>query len=735
MAARLTPVDRRPAVLLELWKGEAQVRRYFLAAFLAAAFGGPLWNAGVNAAPPTPLAKPEWVSQPLAVHLGLVEPDLHGTYSDFLDSGDSGAGMLPPQARSLARQAFAAADRGHWTKARRLAGKINHPLVSRTLQWLWLTSPGANTDFKHVSAFIRKHPDWPYQSILERHAEDLLVASIDEATVLAWFKDREPRTGWGRVRLAEAKMASGERAEGLALLRRAWAENNFTRAHARAVYRHHKKDLRTEDHVARLDRLIWDRRRSAARGMLSLVDRGHRRLAEARMALMRRSGNVDALIARIPANLKSSAGLAYERTRWRRQKGLDERAREYLLNPLKNMERPDKWWNERSILARQALVDGHVTEAYRMIKDHGLKEGADFAEAEWLAGWVALTFLRDAEVALNHFKVLFDGVNYPVSKARAAYWSGRAADALGRPKLSKKWYGLAAKHPTTYYGQLAVLRLHGANTNLNLPPDPQPTAKDVDRFKDLELVHVARILAEAGADRLLRPFFLRLNDMAQSPGEHALVAGLAISLGRPDLAITSAKRSAQAGVILTSLSYPEVPLLTKTSEDESPLIHAVSRQESQFDPRAVSAAGARGLMQLMPRTARLVARKMKVRYARSRLISDPDYNARLGTRYLTGLVDKYQGSYPLALAAYNAGETRVNRWIRQWGDPRKGEIDTVDWIELIPYAETRNYVQRVMEGLQVYRQRLTVRNVALELNQDLNRQSASPATAASGCSC
>jgi len=707
------------------------VRRFGVA--IIAVFMVGAGSAAAGARVPTPPVKPDWLAQPVAVQLGLVSPSSLAPHLAAKGAGNAASPLLSPGDRDLYRRAFKAAKRNKWRQARELAARAADPLPAKVVEWMWLGAPGTRAGFERIAAFIAANPDWPGQSRLRRQAEESLSDRIPDERVRAWLAEYPPITGWGRVRLAEALIRGGDRDEGIAMLRRAWAEGDFTRQQSRAVYKRHRKLLRRGDHIARLDRLLWDDRYYGARRMLTLVGRDFRLLAEARLALMRRRGGVDGAIARVPDDLKEDPGLVYERLRWRRRKGFDDRAREILLAPPDNLVRPEKWWDERQVLARRALAKGYVTEAYRIVADHRLTGGRALAEAEWLAGWIALIFLRDSETALGHFSRLYDNVRYPVSRARGAYWAGRAADAGGRARLARTWYGKAERYPTTYYGQLATLRL-GRGDRLDLPPTPRPQADERRRFEQRELVRVARLLAEIGADRPLRAMVLRLNALAKTPSEHALVSELAMSLGRPDLAVAAAKRSALKGTVLASYGYPEIPVLAAAQTRLAPLLHAVSRQESEFDPRAVSPRGARGLMQILPGTARRIARSLKIRYSRGRLTADPAYNVRLGSYYLGRLVERYDGSYVLALAAYNAGEGRVRRWLRQWGDPRTGEIDAVDWIELLPFSETRNYLQRVLEGVQVYRQRLPGREMTLTLNDDLRRQAVAPLAAASGCS-
>ena len=613
---------------------------------------------------------------------------------------------LSTQDRSLYRDALAAAEKGRWNQARQEAARGPNGLTAKIIDWMYFSAPGTGADFAAISKFIEQNPDWPRQARLRRNAERVLSESkLGDEEALAWYQAWPPVSADGRARLAEAKINTGALEAGLSMLRKAWIEENFTRARERQLWRKHRKVFSQRDNIARLDRLIWERRRSTARRMLSRVGPAYRRVGLARIALMESAGNVDSLIARVPTELRDDAGLAFERVRWRRRKGYDERAREILLNPPEELGRPDKWWLERRVQVRRALREGLVTDAYRIASEHGMAPGgADYADAEWTSGWIALRFLDDKSDALAHFERVHESVNFPISVARAAYWAGRAADAINDHAAARVWYGKAAVHGFTYYGQLAGAEI-AHMPDLAFPRDPRPTIGETERFQKNELAHAARLLAALGYENRITSFVLRLEEDAKTAGERELVAALAHSLNRPDLAVRVAKKAAQDGITMVSRAHP-LPGINSAGKVEFAFALAIARQESQFNPQAISPAGARGLMQLMPATANRVAKRLKIRYSRPRLTSDPDYNVRLGSAHLDELLRKFDGSYAMAIAAYNAGERRVNTWVRENGDPRSPDVDEVDWIEMIPFDETRNYVQRVLENLVVYRLRL-----------------------------
>ncbi len=612
----------------------------------------------------------------------------------------------PPKSEAyLARALSAAADRD-WALAARFAAKGEDALIDKVIAWYRLTQSDPPAPFDEIAAFIEANPDWPGQTLLRRRAERALGDRMPAEQVRAWFARHPPLTGWGRWRLAEAMLATGEKKAAIALLRRAWVEGDFTPSEERRFLKRHRKRLRAEDHVARLDRLLWDHKRRAAQRMLRRVDPGHRALGIARLRLMVRAPGVDAAIAKVPPALRNDPGLWYERLRWRRRKGRDEAARAILDNPPADLVRPEAWWRETRIQIRSALADGLISVGYHLASRHNQTLPLPRSEGEWLAGWIALRFLNDPALAAPHFQRLFEGVRYAVSLARAAYWAGRAAAAAGREDDARAWFARAARYPTTFYGALALARLD-PEAPLSLPEAPAITTADRDFIRNHELAEVVRRLAALGWEDLVDPFVLRLAALAATPGERRLVARLAREAGRFDLAVRIARRAASEGVVMLDEGYPMValpPSLERTNSVVEPaLLLAMLRQESGFHPRAISAAGARGLMQIMPATARRVARGLRLPYSRARLIEDPEYNLTIGRSYIETLLARYNGSYVLALAAYNAGPNRVRRWIARFGDPRAPEVDVIDWIEMIPLGETRNYVQRVLEAVPVYR--------------------------------
>ena len=643
--------------------------------------------------------------------------------------------LLPPPVSGtdvkLYTTAFKEAASGRWSAAHRIAARARDPLGAKVLRWMNFVRAHNSASFEEISTFIASNPDWPSQSGLEASAETAMLGVDDDTRVRNWFRWRDPVSRDGRLRFADVLIADGDMARAAKLIRQAWVEDNFSGADLKIIYGRYKKYLRQEDHEARLDRLVWDNRRRDARRMFRYVDKRQQAISEARMALHAFAGGVDGAIARVPEDLLTSAGLMYERLRWRRRKGRDDGAQELLFAAPEELGRPKLWWRERAILTRRALNSGRVSDAYRLASTHGQIETSTFAEAEWLAGWIALRFLGDNAAASEHFTRLYDAVFMPISRARAAYWAGRAAAARDDTDGAALWYARAAQYPGTYYGQLAASRLGGANALLFA--DEQRMAEEIANavIAGHEMFAVIRLLNFLGQDRLAGVFMSRLVEISKGPPDHALIARFAHSLGRHDLAIRAAKQATCDGYVSNARIFPlvDLPFAYANGKLEHALVLALTRQESLFDRNIASPAGARGLMQLMPATANLVSRQLRLPYARNKL-TQAVYNVKLGSTYLADMIDKHDGSYILALAAYNAGPTNVRRWLRANGDPRHdSQVDLVDWIEMIPIPETRNYVQRVLEGVQAYRWQLGAEVDAASIERDLARGVSAPVLA------
>ena len=423
---------------------------------------------------------------------------------------------------------------------------------------------------------------------------------------------------------------------------------------------------------------------------------------------MSRSYGVDNAINKVPAKYKNDIGLKYDRLKWRRKRGRVDSSLEILFNTPNDpnkLVRTEIWWKERAILTRSLIYRKKYQLAYKVSSNHSMSNGPEYAEAEWLSGWVAATFLNDQSLALQHFKNFYYNVGYPISLSRGSYWIARTYKQMGNKQKSEEWFKKASKFLNTYYGQLAFVEIYPGQA-FTLDEQPIVDEKYEKTFKRLALVKALRLLNELNQTKYTKDIIHHLAKLDINKGSEILAGRLSISIGRYDYAIQVAKKASYEKRFHNKINYPviETPdLVNKKRMPKPELVLAVIRQESEFDHKADSSAGAKGMMQLMTYTGRLVAKQANLSYSKKRLKKDPNYNIKLGSYYLAQLLEEYEGSYPFALAAYNAGPKRVKYWKKINGDPQKGKTNYIDWIELIKFKETRNYVQRVLENVNVYR--------------------------------
>jgi len=622
-----------------------------------------------------------------------------------------------------------AREKGKWMEVRSLARQITDPTAKAILNWLRFQKEDNGSTVAEIVSFQEAHPHWPRQGRLSRRAEEALTDyPMRDADVIAWFATRDPLTGEGKIRLGTALLNSGQTIEGVTWIQRAWVEHQFSRTREAEILRKYSSHLPAQAHQDRLNRLIWEQRFSDGRRMLQLVNAEARALGDARLKLASRSNGAERAVTRVPASLQTDVGLLFDHARYLRRRGQEQTAIPLLLTSptaAHTVTRPDRAWTERKILARKALAEGHYQEAYGLATGHNHEKGVAFAEGEFLAGWIALQYLNDADKAFGHFQTLAGGVSTPISKSRGSYWMGRAAEVQGRADEARSYYTQASSFPTTFYGQLATSRLSSNGVALlQLPTSPNPTGAQNDALAASDMVRAFELLTEAGETSLARSFVIELANTLPNPASLASLADLMVARQLPNLSVRVAKVAAGRGISLPERSYPTavLPAFTQVGKPvERALVYGLSRQESEFNPNAVSHAGARGLMQLMPRTARAVARQIGVPYRRASLTDDPGYNATLGSAHLSDLLGDFAGSYIMTIAAYNAGAHRVSQWVERYGDPRDPAVDPIDWVENIPFTETRNYVQRVIENVQVYRARLNGQATDLKIDQDIAR--------------
>lgn len=696
-----------------------------IAVFLSLAALVPVLVAGSD--PETPSLKPgktvvpEAAAPELSVNAVTALPASPAPQAPVLTLRPSAP--VPSAASFALSRALAAAERGDWNTLASLQYETADPVVKNLIMWKRASDGVPGMTFDELNTALTMLPDWPKTGRMRARAEEIIEqSSLDARARIEWLEKSGPVTGQGKVALANALRETGQRQRADEVIKDVWRNHTLPSDVQRLVLARHGQSLSQDDHRARVDFLLWTGQRSDAQALRPQLTADYRALTDARIALATRAKNVDSLIQAVPANLQDHPGLLYERGKWRRAKKVDG-----VTDVLVRIDGKDvpaagrgRLWDERAIATREELKLRNYRRAYQLASTHGMSTGSDFAEAEWLAGWIALRLNGDATRGLGHFETMANGVSSPVSVARGYYWTGRARDALGQGEQAATAYGIAASHPFTYYGQLAAERVNQKTLTLGAPV--VPTAEDVAAFEAKPVVQAMRLLGEVGERSNFIDFAYFLDDNLSTAVEYELLAQMTNSFVTPEVGVRTAKAGLQRGIVATGAAWP-VPdhKPTRPHQVERAFVYAITRQESEFNPKAVSRVGARGLMQFMPATAKNEARLRGMPYEQSWLTEDPAYNMTLGGLHLDTLLAQFGGSYIMTAAAYNAGPSRPSQWVRDYGDPRLGQIDPIDWVEFIPFSETRNYVQRVLENIQVYRHRLSGQPEDIRLSDDLKR--------------
>ena len=622
---------------------------------------------------------------------------------------------------STLREALRAAQTGDVTRADSLRAGLSDPVARKLVLWAMADSAATTLSFFELDQARRDLWGWPRANRRQAAAEKQLEAqAMAPAQVVAWFKGDQPQTAEGAMALAGAYRALGRADQAKALIRRFWREEVFESEPQHQMLYRFGDLLTVDDHVRRADMLLYGSQGPATRDIVDLLPPDQQSLARARMALRQGDANAQSLIDSLPPNLRDDPGVAFERAKYllRHKDGV------LALSMLPHLSRSppgddaaQALWIVRKGLINAALQTRNYQAAYEAAAGNGMSSGVDYTEAEFFAGWLALQKLHNPALADQHFAHIQEVGASPITVARALYWRGRAAEAGGDAIGAQALYAQGGQYITTFYGQLAAQK--AGTTQIDLGHDPVPTAADRARFEGRETVRAARLLAQIGNRELLRSFVLGIDDDLPNAEEYALLVDFAKSYGEQDLSMRVVRAAALRGYILPDRGYP---VLASRVEGGAELAFSLSiaRQESNFDPNARSGVGARGLMQLMPSTAAILARRAGISYSAERLY-DADYNVRLGSTYLQKMVEDFGGSYVMAAASYNAGPNHMPEWTATCGDPRTASGDPLDFIECIPFSETRNYAMRTMETMEVYRARLNGNRAPLTLAQDLKR--------------
>ena len=610
---------------------------------------------------------------------------------------------------AIAKKAILEMKQAKWPTALKTAKKAKDKSIYNFIQWRHLLTKGNKASYYEYKTFIDANEDYPRIGRIKYLSEHKLsTESISPKKIIDWYSIDEPLSGFGKMILGESFILQGNIEKGTSLIKDGWITAELSKSELRFYRKKFKKYLNADDYIKRADYLAWNNKYWDLQRLIRYLPKDYELLYTARQLLMSKSYGVDNAISKVPAKFKNDAGLNYDRLKWRRKRGRVDSSLEILLkvkNTKDYLVRPDKWWIEREIISRSLIYKKKYELAYKISSKHALTDGPEYAAAEWMSGWIALSFLDDPLLAKDHFENFYNNVSYPISTSRGAYWLAKTYQKLGKQDLATEWFEKAAKFLTTYYGQLAFIELK-PNETFELSKDIEVSKEYKEYFYKKELVKITYLLHELNEDKYAKHILRHLANDKIDSGSEILAAELATSIDRFDFAIQIAKIASYEKRFHNTFNYPIISTpnyINGRKIPETAFILSIIRQESEFDLSANSHAGAKGLMQLMPYTAKLVAKQANLPYSKSRLTKDAEYNINLGSHYIAGLMLEYDGAYPFAIAAYNAGPKRVRYWKKINKNPQKNQINYVDWIELIKFKETRNYVQRVLENYNVYR--------------------------------
>ncbi|MCK5555923.1 MAG: lytic transglycosylase domain-containing protein [Alphaproteobacteria bacterium] len=615
----------------------------------------------------------------------------------------------PAHSKEQTRGIFSSTTNHNWQKTFNVLRKSNTTVARKLLVWLTVTETKIPIAPDDLILFTLENPGWPkLYTFHNRIEKNISASSLRSHEIIEWFYQNPPKSIDGiRVYIKEL-LRLGQKDKAKTALKKFWRVAKLNQKETAKLARIYRKLFSTANHADRLDNLLWKRRYKEASYTLHLVGKNARNMGKARIALGRFSSKASKLVRIVPIKLRNNEGFMYDRVKWRRKMNMDDNAFDLLQQMPKNPKHPILWWQERNILARRAIEKRNYVRAYNIIKKHGMTSGGNYAHAEWLLGWLSLRFLNQPDIAYQHFDNFRKAVSSAISQARGAYWLARTAETMKQKKVTIIWDMHSAHFPSTYYGQLSFEKLYGQKYIPQFKDD-HISQKTLQGFESKEMVQAARLLSSAGLSKIADPFFVKLLKDTTDRSDFVMTARLARETGRHYFTVEANKQLQQKlGEFMFMDGYPLLQI-QPVNKPEVSLVHAIVYRESMFDTTATSSAGARGLMQLMPNTARQVSKSIGKKFISRKLTNNPQYNIELGTAYLQSLLNTYNGSYPLAIAAYNAGPGNVDKWINQFGDPRSNRIDIIDWIEQIPFYETRNYVQRVMESYYIYRLRLSKR--------------------------
>lgn len=624
------------------------------------------------------------------------------------------------------KSAITALERGDLNGALAMRSSLTDPGAAVLLDWLSIRLASRNVGFSRIDAFYRAHPDWPLANLVRRRAEEAMwLENVPAPTVRAFFSaNGKPERSEGKLALARALKAGGDNASAATVARDAWRHDALDGALESQALANFAPMFSAADHRARAESRFLSDQVDAGMRAATRAGGNYLAIAKARAAVIRKLPNAAAALAAVPSAARSDPGYLFTVAKFNRRADKPREAAAALSQAPRGgaaLVDPDAWSVERRVVARDLLDAGDARGAYQVLARDEPSSDTDKIESNLLAGFIALRALGDAKTAYRHFAAVHAEATIPGTASRALYWKARALEAMGDQGAARPLYERASRYVTSYYGQIARARL--GLSDLPIRSLPSPTSSDRATFGSRLSVRAIDLLYRAGQEELALPLAGELADRLKSPGEVTLLGALTQKYKDPRATLVVGKAGLNNGFPVDALAYPTtgIPSFKPVGPAiETPVVHAIARQESAFNPKAVSHANARGLLQMLPATAARTAKNSGVAFDARRLTSDAAFNAQLGSAHLGELARSFDGSYVMVFAAYNAGSSRVVEWIQRYGDPRKSNVDPVDWVERIPFSETRNYVQRVMENTQVYRTRLNGRT-ALLIERDMAR--------------
>jgi soluble lytic murein transglycosylase len=627
-------------------------------------------------------------------------------------------------------QALSLAKNKSWDKALQCAYKQKNTTLVKLVKWLYYQNRNCDVDFEEISEFIIANPNFPDIDTLVKKAEERIDPNVPSTVLIKWFRYYPPSTANGIKYYTQLILPTiTDQDKLIKTVKYSWINGNHNSEERKLFLTKYNNFLSPKDHIAKINSLLSKGNKKIESDLLSTIPNSYKDLIRAKIALSNDQSNFARIIRSVPANLRNDPSLLYAEAQWLKQKGHFHKLAKILYDNRQIKEiGSDSWFKIRTSTIAELIDTGNYKLAYILAKTHNYKDLVNYVDGEWLAGRIAYFYLHQPKLAIDHFENIFKKAKYSVSKAKGAYWSGMAAKKMKNLKLANEFFTEASKYPDTFYGQLAIM-YKNKDQDIVLPKEPEITNEDLVWFENDVLVKSSKLLIQAKEYSLAEKFMkASIQSNNKNPTRILLVVRLGYTINLPRLSLTSGKEAARSGTFLAKHIYPTLKFTPRSDQIEKALMLSIIRQESAFDPSAVSSAEAMGLMQLIYPTAKDVGKELNIRFRKEDLVRNPKLNLTFGCHHLSKVVEQYDGSYILAAAAYNAGPGNVNKWIIKYGDPRKFKNveQVVNWIEKVPFYETRGYIQNVLANLQLYRGLLKdnkTNKIKVNLDKDLLRNS------------